>query len=274
MKMKSFWMLLLALSLAGCASWLPKGQQKQSASVVDYLYGSKAEQVAMKPELTTLKLPVRVGLAFVPSPSWGQHVPETEQLRLLNKVKEAFTQHAFIGTIEIIPHTYLRPGGGFTNLEQTARMFNVDVVALLSYDQIQFNDSNALSVLYWTIIGAYLVHGDQYDIHTMLEATVFDVSSRKLLFRAPGISNVKGSAAMATFSERARGARLEGFNRALDELIPNLQKELEGFRHRVKTDATVRVEHRAGYSGGGDLGWLGVLLALALVLGAGRVRRA
>jgi rhombotail lipoprotein len=260
------------LVLGGCASWLPQGQQKQSGSVVDYLYGNKAEPVAMKLEITTLKLPLRVGIAFVPSPAWGLHVPESEQMRMLNKVKEAFSQHAFIGSIEIIPNTYLRPNGGFANLEQAARMFNVDVMALLSYDQIQFNDSNALSVLYWTIIGAYLVHGDQYDIHTMLEATVFDVASRKLLFRAPGTSNVKGSAAMATFTERARAARLEGYNQALEQLIPNLQKELEGFRTRVKTDATVRVENRPGYSGGGDVGWLGLLAALAVAVAVWRAR--
>jgi rhombotail lipoprotein len=192
----------------------------------------------------------------------------------LNKVKEAFTQHAFIGAIEIIPNAYLRPNGGFTNLEQAARMFNVDVVALLSYDQIQFNDSNALSVLYWTIIGAYVVHGDQYDIHTMLEATVFDVASHKLLFRAPGISNLKGSAALATFTERSRAARLEGFNQALEGLIPNLQKELDNFRLRVKTDTTVRVESRPGYHGGGDLGWLGLLMALGLLAGVRRERPA
>ncbi len=274
MSTRILWLGLLALLLSGCASWLPQGQQKQSGSVVDYLYGNKAEQVAMKPEVTTLKLPVRVGIAFVPSPSWGRHVAEAEQMRLLGKVKEAFSQHGFIGTIEIIPGSYLRPAGGFANLEQAARMFNVEVVVLLSYDQIQFNDSNALSVLYWTIIGAYLVHGDQYDIQTMLDATVFDVASRKLLFRAPGTSSVKGSAAMATFSERSRAARLEGFNKALDELIPNLQKELDGFKQRVKTDTTVRVEHRAGYSGGGALGWLEGLLGLALLAGIRRGRRA
>jgi rhombotail lipoprotein len=272
MTLKSLWLLLVMLVLGGCASWLPQGQQKQSGSVVDYLYGNKAEPMAMKPEIATLKLPVRVGIAFVPSPSWGQHVPEAEQMRMLNKVKEAFSQHAFIGGIEIIPNAYLRPNGGFANLEQAARMFNVDVVALLSYDQIQFNDSNALSVLYWTIIGAYLVHGDQYDIHTMLEATVFDVASRKLLFRAPGTSNVKGSAAMATFTERARAARLEGYNQALEQLIPNLLKELESFRTRVKTDATVRVENRPGYSGGGDVGWLGLLAALAGAVAVWRAR--
>jgi len=257
--------LFLAVVMTGCAAWLPQAQQKQSGSVVDYLYGNKAEPT-MKPETTTLKLPVRVGIAFVPSASWNRSgIPEAEQMRMLNKVKDAFEKHAFIGGIEVIPNAYLRPNGGFTNLEQAARMFNVDVVALLSYDQVQFNDSNALSVLYWTIIGAYLIHGDQYDVQTMLEAAVFDVASHKLLFRAPGTSSVKGSAAMATFSERARAARLEGYNQALEQLIPNLQKELDGFRQRVKSDATVRVEHRPGYRGGGAMD--GLLLFVTLLLG-------
>lgn len=265
-------LFFLTLFFSGCASWFPQAQQKQSGSVVDYLYGDKAGQEAMKPEVATLKLPVRVGIAFVPSQSWGVHVPEAEQMNMLNKVKASFSQHDFVGSIEIIPNAYLRPKGGFANLDQAARMFNVDVVALLSYDQIQFNDSNALSVLYWTIIGAYVVRGDQYDVHTMLEATVFDVPSRKLLFRAPGVSNVKGGATMASFSERSRAARLEGYNLALDQLIPNLQKELEGFRQRVKTDTSVRIEHRPGYSGGGDAGWLILVAGLILAVAARRAR--
>ncbi len=275
MSAKWFGIVALVLLLPGCASWLHHGQVKQSGSVVDYLYGKQSEPPAMKPEVATLKLPVRVGIAFVPSTAWIQGgVPEAEQVRMLEKVKASFVKHDFIGAIEVIPNAYLRPNGGFANLEQAARMFNVDVVALLSYDQIQFNDTNALSMLYWTIVGAYLVHGDQYDIHTMLEATVFDVGSRKLLFRAPGISNVKGGAAMATFSERARAARQEGYNQALEQLVPNLQKELEGFRARVKTDTSVRVEHRPGYRGGGDAGWPGLLMALLLAGLVWRVRPA
>ena len=67
-------------------------------------------------------------------------------------------------------------------------MFGVDIMALVSYDQIHFTDSNAMAMLYWTIVGAYLVHGDEYDIKTLLDISVFDVASRKLLFRAPGVS--------------------------------------------------------------------------------------
>ncbi|MCX7197316.1 MAG: rhombotarget lipoprotein [Proteobacteria bacterium] len=260
---------LLVFLLGGCASWLPQGQVKQTASVMDFLFGAKADKTVMQPEsTTTLRLPVRVGIAFVPSGALGRFVPETEQLQMLNRVRDAFSQRGYIGGIEVIPNTYLRPGGGFTNLEQAARMFNVDVIALLSYDQTQFNDSNALSVLYWTIIGAYVVHGDQFDIHTMVEATVFDVASRKLLFRAPGVSNVKGSAALATFSDKSRAARVEGFNNAVASMIPNLQRELDGFQQRVKTDATVKIENRPGYTGGGaiDIAALAALLVLALVL--------
>jgi rhombotail lipoprotein len=216
--------------------------------------------------VTYLRPPVRVGIAFVPGSGSGAVLSETEKLKLLERVKTSFSAHAFIGTIDIIPTTYLRPQGGFANLEQVARMFNVEVVALISYDQVQFNDTNALAVLYWTIVGAYLIHGDQYDVQTLVDASVFDVRSHKLLFRAPGTSQVKGSASMAGFSERARLARAEGYNLAVDDLLPRLQAELDQFRARLKTDTAFKVENKAGYSGGGDLGWLG--LALAGVLAA------
>lgn len=263
----------LLLALAGCASWFPQGGAKQTASIVDYLYPDAKEPPQLQPSVTYLRPPVRVGIAFVPGGGWGAGLPEPDKARLLERVKASFSQYGFIGNIEIIPTQYLRPKGGFTNLDQVARMFNVEVIALLSYDQVQFNDTNALSVLYWTIIGAYIIHGDQYDIQTMVDASVFDVRSRKLLFRAPGTSQVKGSASLAGFSERSRAARLVGYNSAVDDLIPRLQAELEGFKERIKTDSGFKVQNKPGYSGGGDLGWPSLLLALVLGVVAYRARR-
>ena len=263
--------LLAVLALSGCASWVGEQKKQQNASVVDYLYPKESKATAMVPvSETTLRLPLRVGIAFGPSPYGGAaDLPEAERQRLLERVKGAFGDQKFISAIEVIPSAYLRPRGGFDNLEQAARMFNLDVVALLSYDQVQFNDANRLSVLYWTIVGAYLVNGDEYDTHTMLDASVFDVRSRKLLLRAPGVSQVKGSAAMATYSERAREARQQGFSLAIDNLIPNLRDELGRFRERVKTDSSVRITQAPGYSGGGDFGWGWVLALLAVVVAAG-----
>lgn len=262
-------LLLVTAILAGCASWVSHTGAKQTASVVDYLYPNAKEPLQIQPEVVALRPPVRVGIAFVPGGGWGGGLPEAEKLRLLEKVKTSFARLPYIGTIEVIPTNYLQPKGGFANLEQVARMFNVEVVALLSYDQVQFNDTNALAVLYWTIIGAYIVHGDQYDIQTLLDASVFDVKSHKLLFRAPGVSQVKGSASMAGFSEKSRAAQLDGYNQAVDQLIPNLQSELDRFRERIKAEpAKFKVEDKPGYRGGGALEWLGLLLAAGLAWAA------
>jgi len=76
----------------------------------------------------------------------------------MERVKTSFGALPFVGSIEVIPTEYLKPHGGFANLDQVARMFNVEVMAMVSYDQVQFNDSNAFSLLYWTIVGA---DGDQ-----------------------------------------------------------------------------------------------------------------
>ena len=55
-------------------------------------------------------------------------------MKMLERVRAAFSGLQYVSAIEIIPSTYLRPAGGFANLEQAARMFNLDAVALLSYD--------------------------------------------------------------------------------------------------------------------------------------------
>lgn len=246
---------------------------KQNASIVDYLYPDTKDAPRMEPAITRLQVPVRVGIAFVPGGGWGGGLPESARMKLLDRVKSQFSNYSFIGKIEVIPTQYLRAKGGFTNLDQVARMFGVDVVVLLSYDQVQFNDTNALAVLYWTILGAYVIHGDKYDVQTMVDAAVFDVGSRKLLFRAPGVSQVKGNATMAGFSEVARAAQTDGYNKAVDALIPQLQTELATFRERIKSDANFKVEHKPGYSGGGGFGWLGVLIAgLLFLVGYGKRR--
>lgn len=43
-------------------------------------------------------------------------------------------------------------------------------------------------------MGAYVVQGERNDTHTMMDTAVYDTSSRKMLFRDPGIGRVKGSA--------------------------------------------------------------------------------
>ena len=89
----------------------------------------------------------------------------------------------------MIPEAYLRTGRGFpTALEQTARLYDLDVMALVSYDQVAHSAEGRPSFLCWTIVGAYVVKGNENDVHTFVDTAVFDVPTRKLLFRAPGVS--------------------------------------------------------------------------------------
>ncbi len=266
-------LLVLLLGASGCASWVEPHSMRQAGSVVDYLYPDAKEPPQLEPTVTRLHPPVRVGIAFVPGACGCEGLVEAEKQKLLQRVKDSFAQYPYIGNIEIIPSNYLRTHGGFTNLQQVASMFNIEAIALVSYDQVQFNDSNALAVLYWTVVGAYVIRGDKYDVQTMVDAAVFDVSSRKLLFRAPGTSQVKGNATMASFSGRSRAARDLGYQQAVDQLIPQLHAELDKFKERIKSDAGFKVENKPGYSAAGDFGGFGLLLALALC-GVAYARRA
>lgn len=255
--------ILAALIPTGCATWFDSANRAQRASVVDYLY-PKEEKPLLAPSTPELRLPLRVGIAFVPGDNYA-NLPEAERTALLKKVQQAFSNRPYIGGIEVIPTSYLRPRGGFDNLQQAARMFNVDVVALLSYDQVQFSDSNKLSIFYWTIVGGYFVNGSQYDVNTLVDASVFDVTSRRLLFRAPGTSQIKGSSPLVKFGEASREARSEGYRQAIDQLIPQLDRELENFKLRVKEEKAARIVEKPGYHGGGaiDLAALGLFGAAA-----------
>lgn len=265
-----FLLLILTASLAGCATTNSRGV-RHAGSIVDFLYPKADTPPSLAPTVTELRLPVRVGIAFVPGANKGMAPSEQERQQMLERVKGAFASHAYIGKIDVIPSAYLRAGGGFDNLDQVARMFDVDVVALLSYDQVRFHDNNGLAVLYWSIVGAYFIQGDQYDVQTLLDAAVFDVKSRKLLFRAPGTSQVKGKASQVDFSEEARAAQSQGYQEALSRLIPQLQSELGSFRERVKANPQqFKVEREAGYKGGGDAGWLAAVAAVVVLVASRR----
>lgn len=268
---------LLVVVATGCGATTAR----RSASVVDYLYPERA-RVPESPAVPVLNLPLKVGVAFVPSGetrgvSWGDGgLPETDRLALMNEVARRFRDEPYVRGIELIPSTYLIPKGGFANLDQVARMFDVDVVALISYDQVQFNDQRRAAITYLTVVGAYVVKGDKHDTRTLLDAAVFDVASRKLLFRAPGVSHVRGTSTAVNLGEQQWRDRERGFRLAAEDLAGNLERELSSFEQRVReTPGAVQVVQRdpAGGSGAGAVdAWI-LLATAALGAGAWRARR-
>lgn len=268
-------------ALAGCASFFagPTHRAGVSSSVVDYLYPPGTKFETAQEGVPEVRLPARVGLMFVPSTREPDGLTAADRQQLLAKVRDTFKAQPFIDRIEIIPDTYLRPRGGFDNLEQIARLQGLDIVALVSYDQVADTGETAASFLYWTIIGAYTVPATRNQVSTFVETTVFHVDSRTLLLRAPGQDQRDaGSTAIRVGDTRERLGR-EGFRAAMDDMSANLDVAIADFSTRVREEGQVRlVDRRSGGSwrgrgGGGSLGlWeLGALLgALALLLAARR----
>ena len=253
--------------LASCSSILSQntGKKTQSSSLMDFLYPDETSRSEHKPEMPVLKLPVKVGLAFVPSKNWqNDGIHGKDQVELLETVKKSFLKYDYIDHIEIIPSTYLNGGEGFSTLEQVGRLYDVDVMALVSYDQVSQSLENNAALLYWTIVGMYIIPGNENSIQTFVDTAVFDIKSKKMLFRAPGINKIEKRTTAVGIDETLSEKSLEGFELAVTDMTVNLDAELARFKTRVKEEKIAKVEHREGFSGGGSMGYS--LLVLVFVV--------
>ncbi|VEL96679.1 rhombotail lipoprotein [Alteromonas sp. 76-1] len=253
MKIRILITMLGAIVLSSCSSFVSDntGKQTQSSSLMDFLYPDEESRVKHQSEIPTLQLPVKVGLAFVPSSNWqrdGLH--GKDQVELLENVKQSFLQYEYIDRIEIIPSEYLNGGEGFATLEQVGRLYDVDVMALVSYDQVSQSLENNAALLYWTIVGMYVIPGNENTVQTFVDTAVFDIKSKKMLFRAPGVSKLEKRTTAIGIDDTLADKSLEGFGIAVENMSTNLDAELARFKTRVKEEKIANVEHRADYSGG------------------------
>ena len=264
--------LLLTVLLSGCTSLMQQitdqGMRRGvSSSLVDYLYPSGETPPEFDATVPHMQLPLRVGVSFVPSHADDSiALTASRKSELLNKVKNAFSDKPFISEIVVIPDTYLRSNRGFKSVDQVSRLYSLDVMALISYDQVVYTDDTHASLLYWTIVGAYFINGSKNDINTFVDVAIFDVESHKLLLRAPGTNDVIAKSALINSSEKLRIARQDSFDAAIDNLSTNLETELLSFKERIKKDKSVEISYRPGFSGGGgSMGWLVLVLSVIAI---------
>lgn len=266
---KNLLFALLALVLAGCSSlwnW-NGGRSGTSSSLVDYLYPDGQVPPAYDETVPFLELPLRAGIAFVPGQSSYGTISEATKMELLEKVKAQFVNREYIGQIEVIPDTYLRSSTGVTGMQQVARLYGVDVMALVSYDQVAVSEENTAGILYWTIVGAYVIKATSNEVQTFVDTAVFDVDTARLLFRAPGADKTADRSTLVEAGETVRKARDASFAAAMEQMTVNLAAELDEFQERVKSDPSVaQAEWKPGYSGGGSAAWLLLILTTGLVV--------
>jgi rhombotail lipoprotein len=265
---KTAWLIIglsatVVILVVGCDT-MGRARNHRASNLYAYLYSDQADHIDT-PTIPVLSLPLRVGVAFVPvdsahntySYSDEAAFSESQKMQLMKQISGQFKQYPFVKSIELIPTAYLTPRGGFANLDQIKTIYGVDVMTLLSYDQVQFTDEGMLSLTYWTIVGAYVVPGEKNETKTMLDAAVYDIASRKLLFRAPGIGDVKGAATPVNLSEELRADSEKGFEQAATNLVANLKVQLADFKERVtNAPAEYKIEYKPGYTSASAFGGL------------------
>lgn len=262
------------LIMTGCSTlwnWSGGHRNGTSSSLVDYLYPNGEVPPDVQDTIPYLELPLRVGISFVPGQAGPGTISEATKMQLLENVKANFVDRDYIGHIEVIPDTYLRSSKGTKGMQQVARLYGVDVMALVSYDQVAVSEENPSGILYWTIVGSYFIKATSNEVQTFVDTAVFDVDTARLLFRAPGGHTMSDRSTLVEAGEVVRKAKDESFAAAMGEMTGNLTAELDRFRERVQEDPTVaEVKWRPG-SGGGSVNWL-LLVAIA-ALGLRRTTR-
>ena len=145
----------------------------------------------------------------------------------------------------MIPDYYLRGRKGFEGLEGVQRLYGVDIMALVSYDQVVHTDDNNWSLGYLTIVGAYVLKGSRHDVSTLVDLAVVDPVSHSLLLRAGGTSTSHGNTTLIGENREIRGAAAQGYDAATNEMIDHFDTALTKFEADVRSGkAPVQVVHK------------------------------
>jgi len=273
MRMYPWLALTVIFGLTGCAdlTCFARCQRhaQNSTSLVEFLYpnGSPPPSENSQPQL---HLPLRVGLAFLPSNGEAQiGLDAAHKEALLQEIRKRFVSRKFIAEIVVIPDYYLQGKRGFEGLQGVQRLYGIDLMALVSYDQVTHEDDNNWSLGYITIVGAYFLKGTRHDISTLVDLAVVDPTTRSLVLRAGGVDSSHGNVTLARENRDLRESSAQGFNAATVQMIDHFDGALTAFESDVREGkANVKVVSNHGKptsGGGGSLSWLSLLLLLPLL---------
>jgi rhombotail lipoprotein len=257
--------VLCATALAGCEDLnhlfcAPNchAQTRASSSLVDFLY-PQGQTPPPENAVPELRLPLRVGLAFLPSTGSNPlgTLDAAHREELLERIRERFKSRRFVAEIVTIPDYYLAGKRGFEGLESVQRLYHTDLMALVSYDQVTHADDSSWSLAYLTIVGAYVVRGTRQDVSTLVDLAVVDPVTRSLVLRAGGTSAAHDTSTAISADRDARNASNAGFSMATDQMVEHFDVALTEFEQQVKNGtARVKVVHSGGGAGAFSIGWL------------------
>jgi rhombotail lipoprotein len=257
----------MVAALSGCT--VMHTQSRGSSSLVSFLYPADGPPPPSENAIPELGVPMRVGLAMLPSSYRFDEDPldATQKVELLERIRERFLSRRFVSEIVVIPDYYLTHERGFVGLEGVQRLYDVDVIALVSYDQVTHRDDNPLSLGYLTIVGLYVLPGTSHETATLVDLAVVDPVTRSLVLRAGGADTRAGRATLVNLNRESREEGAEGFAAAGDQMIEHFDAALTAFESEVRAGtANVRVVSRNGSGGGGAFGLVELLILLAVAV--------
>lgn len=280
MRHKFAHLIVIVVLLAGCAI---DRQIHRRSNLMSYLYpdGGSPQQAGGN---LRLQLPLRIGIAFIPanaraySPQYTLMPPDGEK-RLIDIVRKSFAGRDWVREIVTIPSSYLEPHGGFENLSQIAQLMNVDLIALVSVDQLQASNAPGwpASLLYVSIVGEYVLPLDRSQTRTLIDMAVFHVPSRAFLLRAPGVSAITGNSTPIDAEAKLRERSLRGFELAMADLSKNLDTEVVQFKASIASGERKNIDiytaKGESVRGGGAFGGFEALVSLLMLLLVVTLRR-
>lgn len=284
MKLSGVLVTTAALLLGGCTAFEPLfcgghcgGTGRHgggSSSLVSFLYPEGTAAVPPD-QLPDLPVPLHVGLAFLPERGRagveGLEAPRREQI--LQRIAEHFRSRKFIADIVLVPDYYLTDARGFRGLEAVQRLYKVDVMALVSYDQVRYQDERGLSLGYLTIVGAYVLKGTRQDVTTLMDMAVVDPATRSIVLRAGGTDTRAHNTTYVAAEPEGRREAAASFDAAADQLIAHFDVALTRLEADIQAGkSTVKIHHTGGGGGGGGVDLL-TLAALGLVAACALRRR-
>jgi len=95
---------------------------------------------------------------------------------------------------------------------------------------VQFSNPSWYAWTYWTLVGAYVVKGDKNDTTTVVDAAVYHVPSRTLLFRAGSVGTAKGTSTWSSREDSFRQQSRESLDLAMADLSTRLEEAFVSFR--------------------------------------------
>jgi rhombotail lipoprotein len=192
-------------------------------------------------------VPARIALAFVPEAnarvtssegmaSWATGpLPEAFKAKVLEHLADAFRKESFISGVEVVPSFYLDGRTAPEIVASVRATFDVEAVALVTYDLQHFHRINGWSLTYVALVPMMFVPGNELSSHLYLDTAVYWTNGA-LLFRAAGSAGNEEAFALPYHDENAQFQTERCFAGAYADLVPKLRLELERFAQRIKAE--------------------------------------